>query len=72
MADSESTTKEVIDAELSDADLERLGKGYGTVEIEGDSVILRVTTKNMDLSERMDAVRQAYHHSYDEARGELD
>ena len=72
MVDSESTTKEVINAELTDSELEQLGKGYGTVEIEGESVILRVTTENMGLSDRMESVRQAYHHSYDEARRKLD
>ena len=71
MVDSESTTKEVINAELSASDLENLADGYDNVEIEGENMILRLSTKCVKLSDRMAAVKEAYDRVYNKARREL-
>ena len=71
MVDSESTTKEVINAELSASDLENLADGYDNVEIEGENMILRLSTESVKLSDRMAAVKEAYDRVYNKARREL-
>ena len=72
MVDSESTTKEVINAELSASDLENLAHGFDSIEIEGENTILRLSTEDVTLSDRMDAVQQAYNNLYSRARRELE
>lgn len=71
MVNSNSNQKEVIEAQLDSGDLNNLAMGYGPVEIEGDGVIVRVNTENIDAADRAGAIEEAYHHTYKELRREL-
>ena len=71
MADSKSSQKEVIEAQLTPDDLGNLAEGWDGVEIEGESVIVRLKTDDIHDSARMEVVQEAYHHTYNHAKREL-
>lgn len=72
MTDSKSTQKEVVEAQLDAVDLNHLAEGYDNVDIEGERFIIRLSTDEVSLTDRMRAVNDAHRVLYDESRFRLE